>query len=750
MTALLLCAVLAGAAVPPSAADDPSAVTLRGRVVDAQTGEAIAMAVVTLPALRTSATTDAKGAFSIPGLPPGDVEIVVTTVGYGLGRKTVSVGATTAAVEIRVGQEALKRSEAVVVEAAPFDPLDRAAPAQHTLRGVELRNLASVLTDDPLRSVQSLPGVAAGDDFYASFASRGSGFASVGFYLDGVLVSAPVHTILDANDAYSLTILNGDVVDGLSFLGGGAPARYGDRTGAVLDVQTREGNREEVSGRASLGVAGLYVTGEGPFGRARKTSWLVSGRKSYVDYVLDRVNADSGTVLGFYDVTATLAHHLTATQTFALTLIHGRSKWRRGEADDPLSKESARLRSDLAILRWHHDTSALRLGLGAFASRQTGRNLVQGTTETLRSTAREWGLRSDVVRVLGPHRLEGGVLLRALGEQAAAHEFDGPQRSYRLTEDYDASTVQWGGYLQDTWSGLAGRLTLTLGARFDRFGETGEERLLPRASASFALGARVKAMAAFGDYAQFPTFAQLHGRHGGSALEAERSRHFTVGLERRLGERARLRVEAYDQEEDRLLFTPDVEWRLLGGRIVSPRPAARLRNALGGSSRGLELLLQRRSANGVSGWMAYTYGHARRQDRAAALDFDSDFDQRHTATVYASARLSETLNLSARFRYGSGFPVAGFFRQDPRGVLVLSEARNELRPAAYSRLDLRANKAWLFRGWKLTVFAELVNVLGRTNVRYTGLDGVDRTGRVFLNRDTLFPFLPSLGITVDF
>lgn len=183
---------------------------------------------------------------------------------------------------------------------------------------------------------------------------------------------------------------------------------------------------------------------------------------------------------------------------------------------------------------------------------------------------------------------------------------------------------------------------------------------------------------------------------------------------------------------------------------MSPRPGARLRNALGGSSRGVEVLLQRRSANGLSGWMAYTYGHARRDDPAASLSFDSDFDQRHTATLFASARLSETLNLSARFRYGSGFPVAGFYREDPRGFPVLSEARNELRPASYARLDLRANKAWHFRGWKLTLFGEVVNVLGRTNVRYTGLDGVDRTGRVFLNRDTLFPFLPSLGITVDF
>src|SRR4029079_16903314 len=103
-------------------------------------------------------------------------------------------------------------------------------PAAHNLRGVELRNLGGVITDDPLRSVQSLPGVATGDDFYASFAPRASGFSSVGFYLDGVLMAAPFHTIRDSNDAYSLTILNGDVVESVSLISGSAPARYRDPT----------------------------------------------------------------------------------------------------------------------------------------------------------------------------------------------------------------------------------------------------------------------------------------------------------------------------------------------------------------------------------------------------------------------------------------------------------------------------------------------------------------------------------------
>jgi len=741
----LALAVLAAQVAAPVEAG--TAVAVRGRVVDAQTGEPIAKATVSIPASKTDAATDGAGVFVLPGVPRGDVEIVVTTIGYGIARKTVHVAEGMPEVEIRVGQEALKRTEEVLVEAPPFDPADAAAPAAHSLRGVELRNLGGVLTDDPLRSVQSLPGIATGDDFYASFATRGSGFSTVGFYLDGVLMSAPFHTIRDSNDAYSLTILNGDVVESVSLISGGAPARYGDRTGAVLDVQTREGNRDEFSGRASLGASGVYSTLEGPIGHAKKSSWLLSARKSYLDYVLDRVNADSGTTIGYYDVTTHLAHHPTPAQTLGLTYVHGRSNWKNQDEGEP-APESAQAGSDLGVLQWRRDTSAWRTSLQAFATRETGHNLDEMGGETFVSESSQAGLRTDVGRGLGAHRLEGGLVYRWLDERATARDFNG--RAYLVTEDYDAKSGQWGGYLQDTLT-AGSRLSLTLGGRFDHWDETGESRVSPRAAASFVIGPRTRMTAGYGDYAQFPAFAQLYGRHGNPDLEAERSRHFVLGLEQRVGTHTRLRLDAYHQDENGLLYARDSEWRVEDGRIVIPRLDARLANTVSGRSRGVELLLQRRSANGLSGWIAYSYGTARRHDEESGISCDSDFDQRHTVTVYGSMRLSQTLNVSLKYRYGSGFPVPGFYRSPAPGIYFLSDERNTLRPDGYGRLDLRANKAWLFRSWKLTLFGEVLNVLDRENVRYNGQDGIDfRTGRVFLSTDTLFPLLPSLGVTVDF
>ena len=60
-----------------------------------------------------------------------------------------------------------------------------------------------------------------------------------------------------------------------------------------------------------------------------------------------------------------------------------------------------------------------------------------------------------------------------------------------------------------------------------------------------------------------------------------------------------------------------------------------------------------------------------------------------------------------------------------------------------------ANKSFNFDRWKLTLYGEVLNVLGRENLRYaTEVDTVNRL--LSLDRDTMFPRLPIAGIKVEF
>src|SRR6185436_18331883 len=250
-----------------------------------------------------------------------------------------------------------------------------------------------------------------------------------------------------------------------------------------------------------------------------------------------------------------------------------------------------------------------------------------------------------------------GVLARRLREDASEVFFLGnapvPVTSYA----YDRPSWQPGAYLQDTWSLFGERLKLTLGGRFDAWGASDENVWLPRASATLALGSRSKLSASAGGYAQFPSFGHLFAEQGNPELGAERSSHYVLGFERLLGRTVRARVELYDQEERDRLFVPNSEFRMVGGDVlVRPQPGASFQNSLAGHSRGFELLLQRRSANGFAGWISYAYGHTRLADSVTGAEFDSDHDQRHTVNAYASYRVNDRWSLSTKYRYGSNVP----------------------------------------------------------------------------------------------
>jgi hypothetical protein len=156
------------------------------------------------------------------------------------------------------------------------------------------------------------------------------------------------------------------------------------------------------------------------------------------------------------------------------------------------------------------------------------------------------------------------------------------------------------------------------------------------------------------------------------------------------------------------------------GPASAARPLPHLQNNLRGHSRGVELFLERRSVNKLSGWVSYSYGVARYRDAATNLSFYGDFDQRHTFNTYATYRLKPTLNISAKYRYGSNFPAPAFLFVTDASV-TLPDQRNQSRLPFYSRLDLRANKAFNFDRWKLTLWRSAE----RPGVRTCGKNPVD-------------------------
>ena len=160
------------------------------------------------------------------------------------------------------------------------------------------------------------------------------------------------------------------------------------------------------------------------------------------------------------------------------------------------------------------------------------------------------------------------------------------------------------------------------------------------------------------------------------------------------------------------------------------------------------MTLQRRSPNGLTGWISYALARTRIHDAATGSTYFSDHDQRHTVNLYLSQRLSDRTNLSLKYRFGSNTPVTGYYEEWREGFR-LSEERNQLRIPAYSRLDLRANRTFSWGRARLTAYAEVTNVMNRDNYRYNGADVFLPSGRVVFDRETTFPILPAIGVTVE-
>jgi hypothetical protein len=163
----------------------------------------------------------------------------------------------------------------------------------------------------------------------------------------------------------------------------------------------------------------------------------------------------------------------------------------------------------------------------------------------------------------------------------------------------------------------------------------------------------------------------------------------------------------------------------------------------------MELLLQRRSPHGVSGWLAYSYGRIRYTDRQTHETYWSDLDQRHAVNLYVAYRLSDRTSVSAKVRAGTNVPAPGYFTQEGSDYFITAD-RNTLRLPTYSRVDVRANRTFNWARKRLTLFAEVINLLNRDNVRFNP-PGVNTTTRRVSNLfESLIPIVPSAGILIEF
>ena len=454
---------------------------------------------------------------------------------------------------------------------------------------------------------------------------------------------------------------------------------------------------------------------------------------------------------GFADAQAKLTYDLSPRQRIDLTSLAGRSRFE----NDPVEREIDDVHvglnaSVVGVLGWRLALPRLVLTQRLLAADNHFRNQNTSDFELDNGRDRQLAYRADATISARPSLEFGAGAEAERRDDSRVRRRLAPNRvSLVQLDNYSGHGLLAAAYASARWTPLP-RLTIAPGVRADRWSLTQQSTTSPWFQAEWRATPSFKVRAGAGAYQQFSDFDKVLGVSGGIALRPERADQFDVGVEQRIGPALRVSMTLYNREEHDMLRRPGSEPRIVAGRVVRSSASTKYENRLDGFARGVELLVQRSvTGRGISGWFSYALGRNRYRDTVSGETYWGDADQRHTMNAYGMYRHSERASFIAKLRIGSNFPIPGYYASRD-GAYFVTDTRNTARLPLYSRLDLRANRTFNWSHRRLTLFAEIINLLNRDNVRFAP-PGINLTTRMASKPfDSMLPIIPSVGILIEF
>ena len=324
---------------------------------------------------------------------------------------------------------------------------------------VEIATLAKVPSlfgeKDILKGIQLLPGVKSESEGSGGYQVRGGTAAQNLILLDGATVYNAGHLMGLFSSFNDDALMNGSLYKGM------VPAQLGGGSSSVFDISTRSGDVNNYHYGASVGLLSAKVMAEGPI-QKDKSSFLVAGRRSYLDLFLGLSDEYKNNTLHFYDTNLRLNFHLSPKDMLALSFFHGRDNM---AIEDMMMEWS----NTAATANWLHtfsDTRYVNTKL-AYSIYQCDMGMdMLSSYYKMKGYIRHATLRHQQVWAPGQHRFNYGLEGTFLQLQSAEWDI------VELHERERRNALMGAAWIGDEWR-VGKQLELSAGVRLHLFSVLG-------------------------------------------------------------------------------------------------------------------------------------------------------------------------------------------------------------------------------------------------------------------------------------
>ncbi len=267
--------------------------TLRGIVTDSTSGEVLPFANVLIKELKSGTVSNSNGYFFIPSIPANKTyTVLISFMGY-----------ITKSIKVYIKQDKINDIKARLIPTSimmqQVEKVGKRSVEKNAtdlgLQHISMRNLEMFpqgVESDVFRSLHYIPGVQSTGDVSARYYVRGSPSNENLVLINGITIYNPFH-------AFGIfSVVDPDIINSVEFYKGGFPPEYGGRLSSVLNIITKDGNKNRFGAIASSSLLSGKALFEGPIPHG---SFIVAARKSYYTEILRKFLNSQNAPIDFYD-----------------------------------------------------------------------------------------------------------------------------------------------------------------------------------------------------------------------------------------------------------------------------------------------------------------------------------------------------------------------------------------------------------------------------------------------------------------